>query len=149
MMSNIVNFIKTVRALPNSRPIQGVDRDGIIEAASRDNNFCALKRYLEENEYIIEGDSTVFIMEDPQSDFKIYSFQTNYVRIQSEKSAELMFQSFPYRNNNVLISMSEYGTVQDIISIGKDGKIKSEAGNILEDIRNNISAWFTTTFRSN
>jgi hypothetical protein len=140
-------FIKVFRALSNSRLIQDLGRDEIIAKANNDNDFCLLQQYLTENDYFQQGDSTVFVMEDPESDFKIHSFQANYSRNKDAKSAEFIFQVTPDRDNNTFISISDNGDFQEVISVGKNGKIRFNSSNFIKDIFNSLSTWLATKFR--
>lgn len=141
-----MSFIKAFRALSNSRLIQGSVRDEVICKANNDSKFCLLQQYLNDNNYFQQGDSRVFLMEDPKSDFKIFSFQVNYSRTKDAKSAELIFQLTPNRGNNTFISLSESEDFQGTVSVDKNNKIRFYSGNFLINLRGTISTWFTAQF---
>jgi hypothetical protein len=144
----VMSMIKAFRALSNSQLIQDSVRDEIIAKANNDDNFCLLHQYLNDNDYLQQGDSRVFLMEDPRSDFKVYSFQANYVRTKDTKIAELIFQILTDRPNNVFISISdpENEVFQEHISINKSRKIRVMSGEFLANLFTKISTWFTATF---
>jgi hypothetical protein len=144
-----MSMIKAFRALSNSQLIQDSVRDEIIAKANNDDNSCLLQQYLNDNDYLQQGDSRVFLMEDPRSDFKVYSFQSNYLRTKDTKIAEFIFQILTDRPNSVFISISdsENEIFQEHISIDKNREISVMSGEFLANLCTKISTWFTTTFR--
>jgi hypothetical protein len=146
-MNGISNSIKSIRALSNTSPTEGVERNDIIDRASQDGHFCILKQYLEDNGYLLRGDLITSVMEDPESDFKIYSLQISYTKTETNNSADLLFYIFPYRTDRAVVNFSENDIFKETMSVDKTGKIYSEPSNILIALRDTISTWFTTTFR--
>jgi hypothetical protein len=143
-----MSMIKAFRALSNSQLIQDSVRDEIIAKANKDDNFCLLQQYLNDNDYLQQGDSRVFLMEDPRSNFKVYSFQVDYIRTKDTKIAEFIFQILTDRPNNVFISISdsENEIFQEHISIDKNREIRVMSGEFLASLCTKISTWFTTKF---